>query len=275
MKLSALLIIASAGLLQANASPLRLIVVGPEGSLSPQAGSNNENVAHIQTKVLMKHPEHLSSQNGTHRGCSGARYRQKSIELSNALREIFGLPLIQTEFVPVHGSKPKKTGFYTLPFSPAPNDGKGRIHVHLNGNSEEDGEHRIHKHHHHHHDGEMRQMEDGEEGHHHHMKHMRGHFRHNGSFLRRVHLALMSLGPWEGRAVAFVLGCGLGVLLRMLWVLSVVTYRAIKGQSEDETEYVPVLNQLDAEEIFVAPPVYIVDEKAPLKEEMKAAEDSN
>lgn len=34
--------------------------------------------------------------------------------------------------------------------------------------------------------------------------HRHQHFR--GSFLRRVHHALMSLGPWEGRAVAFVLG---------------------------------------------------------------------
>ena len=29
---------------------------------------------------------------------------------------------------------------------------------------------------------------------------------HRGSFLRRIHRALMALGPWEGRAVAFVLG---------------------------------------------------------------------
>ena len=42
---------------------------------------------------------------------------------------------------------------------------------------------------------------------HHHMHH--GHFRHmhhRGSFIRRIHRALMSLGPWEGRAIAFVLG---------------------------------------------------------------------
>lgn len=32
-------------------------------------------------------------------------------------------------------------------------------------------------------------------------------FRHrHGPFLRRMHFALMALGPWEGRAVAFVLG---------------------------------------------------------------------
>ena len=32
---------------------------------------------------------------------------------------------------------------------------------------------------------------------------------HSGSFLQRVHRALMSLGAWEGRAVAFVLGAPL------------------------------------------------------------------
>lgn len=69
------------------------------------------------------------------------------------------------------------------------------------------------------------------------------------------------------------IGCGLGVLLRMLWVLTVVSYRAVRGTDEaEEIAYIPVTNQQDAEEIFVAPPVYIVDEKAPLKEELKAAE---
>jgi hypothetical protein len=69
-----------------------------------------------------------------------------------------------------------------------------------------------------------------------------------------MHRAIMTLGPWEGRAVAFVLGerafalsavlvltlenlgCGIGVLIRMLWVLAVVSYRIIKGESND-TQY--------------------------------------
>lgn len=45
------------------------------------------------------------------------------------------------------------------------------------------------------------------EGHHHdHDRMMREHHQRRGSFLHRVHRALMTLGPWEGRAVAFVLG---------------------------------------------------------------------
>jgi len=86
-------------------------------------------------------------------------------------------------------------------------------------------------------------------------------------FVTRLHVALMTLGPWEGRAVAFVLGCGIGVLLRMIWVLSVITYRSIKGESEDDnldrqTEATYIL--LQSEE---APEVIFVDndEKAVLK----------
>ncbi|KAF7334831.1 F-box domain-containing protein [Mycena sanguinolenta] len=59
-----------------------------------------------------------------------------------------------------------------------------------------------------------------------------GHWRHGSPpFLTRVHFALMSLGPWEGRAVAFVLG--------------VEQYIILEGEDDE-----------DAEEIFVAPPMY-------------------
>ncbi|KAI9508603.1 hypothetical protein F5148DRAFT_1194629 [Russula earlei] len=68
------------------------------------------------------------------------------------------------------------------------------------------------------------------------------------SFLHRVHHALMSLGPWEGRIVAFVLGCGIGVLLRMFWVLAVLLARSVRTTPEREEETIFVY----AEE--VAPP---------------------
>jgi len=43
----------------------------------------------------------------------------------------------------------------------------------------------------------------------HYQHHAEGHYKvrhYRGTFMRRVHHALMALGPWEGRAVAFVLG---------------------------------------------------------------------
>jgi hypothetical protein len=120
-------------------------------------------------------------------------------------------------------------------------------------------------------DGENRVFERPRRPHHFHGGHFR-HMHHHGSFLRRIHRALMSLGPWEGRAVAFVLGCGIGVLLRMLWILVVVAKRAVRGESEDEldTDVVEcervglLLPAEDAEELFIAPPEYRDDEKAPL-----------
>ncbi|RPD54440.1 hypothetical protein L227DRAFT_511759 [Lentinus tigrinus ALCF2SS1-6] len=84
----------------------------------------------------------------------------------------------------------------------------------------------------------------------------RPHHRLQGSFLRRVHHALMSLGPWEGRAVAFVLGCGIGVLLRMVWVMVLVTARAFRGSRDEDAEYEEVI--FDDAEILVPPPQYTV-----------------
>jgi hypothetical protein len=37
--------------------------------------------------------------------------------------------------------------------------------------------------------------------------------------------------PWEGRAVTFVIGCGLGVLLRIFFVVVVVLVRRARGLS--------------------------------------------
>jgi hypothetical protein len=80
--------------------------------------------------------------------------------------------------------------------------------------------------------------------------------RFDGPFLHRAHRALMALGPWEGRIVAFVLGCGIGVLVRMFFVLTVLLVRAIRGNPvpEDETTIF-----VYAEEI--APPYEVIDEK--------------
>jgi hypothetical protein len=77
--------------------------------------------------------------------------------------------------------------------------------------------------------------------------------------LYRLNFALLSLGKWEGRAVAFVLGCGLGVLLRMFWVLSVITFRTIRGPRREEVEYTIIHEYIP--ETAVSPPSYPIDEK--------------
>jgi len=50
------------------------------------------------------------------------------------------------------------------------------------------------------------------------------------SFVGRLHKAFLTLSPWEGRALSFVVGCGIGVLLRMLYVFSVLAYRCFLAQ---------------------------------------------
>lgn len=159
------------------------------------------------------------------RPCMGGMLRQKAVNISNSFRKMFGLPLVEA----YHKDAPKRPhGDDTariLPFIPI---------------------------------GNAMDMQRG---------HGRPHFHHQfhqeQDFFVRIQNAIMSLGPWEGRAVAFVLGCGIGVLLRMFFVLSVVVYRSLRG-SNDEHEYEEVL-VFDVEENDArrAPPPYIypVDQK--------------
>jgi len=104
--------------------------------------------------------------------------------------------------------------------------------------------------------------------------HKYGHF--HGSFLSRLHHSLMNLGRWEGRAVAFVIGCGIGVLIRMFWVLAIVFYRSFRGHRDDGYATVGVMEEYDSDDETVisvtspkiGPPRYIypVDEKLAVDE---------
>lgn len=177
--------------------------------------------------------------------CRAHRFKQKAVEVSNLFRQALGLPLIQPGG---HDDGMVKV----LPFI-----GTSTIFVGANGMegiSNMPDEHPK---------GPRRPRHGHRHGRHH--RHRLG----KGSFINRIHYSLMNLGRWEGRAVAFVLGCGIGVLLRMLFVLSVVMYRAVKGQhGEEHHEY----SQITIIEEFVdtpksSPPSYTypVDEKAPLE----------
>ncbi|KAF9814075.1 hypothetical protein IEO21_05315 [Rhodonia placenta] len=265
------LVLAGASLLaqHAAASPVRVLVVSSHQEVStngrgPVAAviENHRNAIHT-SNVTVHHPPHMVYPNAG-RHCGGS-LREKAMRLSNKL---FGFPELAP--VPIEYAHPHVEGhsedhpdrvsilpFLGLPAAistedapvPAttlhqaevapPEMGTVRI-VHMNG-------------------------EDG--------RRMR--FRHHrGPFLRRLHFALMALGPWEGRAVAFVLGCGIGVLLRMIWVLGVVLVRAVSyGRQSEEHDNVETIFVMasDAEEILVPPPqytdekvAYIVDDKPAL-----------
>lgn len=254
MKLTVLAVIAGAGIAQVTASPIRLIITGLEGRPNGALPLDGTRFGHavplppaVATMKLSSDPEldtakyelmwESSKPPHMRRPCGGrmSRFRQKGIEISNAFRKTFGLPIIENNphihvhpYIPMNA--PVRIGAMAVPSS-----------------------HPVPHYRHQHHPG------------------MRVHHVHGGSFANRLHYSLMNLGRWEGRAVAFVLGCGIGVLLRMFWVLAIVTYRAIKGQREDEHEYehVTIIEEYDDMPALISPPAYTypVDEKIEIKED--------
>jgi hypothetical protein len=215
---------------QANASPIRVVVVSSHKDVTSNlrfglAGANNGN---INNDISMAMPAE------NRRPCPGQLMRDKAISISNTFRKALGLPLIETSHNLVHTDGDIHGGIVHITPSPF-------IGTPSNLDSPEMGEvHHIvpiHAHHAHH------------------MKH----HRHETSFLGRVHHALMALGPWEGRAVAFVLGCGIGVLLRMMWVMTIVAYRMIKGDSDESPEYTLVCEHYTEAANAVPPPSYILE----------------
>ncbi|KAL0957058.1 hypothetical protein HGRIS_003156 [Hohenbuehelia grisea] len=226
------------------ATPLRVIMLSSHSEVTTGLRFGMP-VAHINPHVAqivdpMNKITTTPSEAGPqmHKGAMRRPCHSKAIGLSNTFRKILGLPLIEDNpsGSNVHGGMVR-----ILPFVGTPN-------VMVNTNTEISTPPVI------------RPL--------HFLK------QKNASFMRRLHFALMALGPWEGRAVAFVLGCGIGVLLRMIWVLVVISYRSVRGETEDPTEYQHVVYEYvdDAEEIFVAPPSYVLaDEKHPIEDETTKA----
>ncbi|KAL6301286.1 hypothetical protein BKA93DRAFT_828401 [Sparassis latifolia] len=255
MKLNVPLLLASACLV--TASPLRVVVTSHQEVTS----GSDAAVARISNVVAQVYPPPPGAP-GTKHHCSGS-FRDKAIHLSNTIFGIPALPPPPSVWIMNHG--PAVPPFAFPEALPVELEDKHHVHAHDHFDGEEtEGTQ----------DGlkmEMAQPSHGVgRGPHRefapvHIMHMGGH-RHR-SFLRRVHFALMALGPWEGRAVAFVLGCGIGVLLRMLFVIGVVLVRALKGR-RGEPEEIDVLFETDAAEV-VPPPQYT--EKVPVAVEEKAS----
>ncbi|KZP06764.1 hypothetical protein FIBSPDRAFT_966166 [Athelia psychrophila] len=143
--------------------------------------------------------------------------KYKGMSLSNAFRQAMGLPLIEKNISPEQADKMVHGGL--LRIMPIHNVGDDEHQSGRVGKWHHVGDEKK-VHHEHEHDGQL-----GRHGKHH--AHAHAHHGHMG-FLHRIHRALASLGPWEGRAVAFVISCGLGVLLHMLFVLVVVAFRTLQ-----------------------------------------------
>jgi hypothetical protein len=108
-----------------------------------------------------------------------APLRAKMLELSNAFHKMFRFPLIHPTDLAKATSKKGEDRYQILPFISTP-PAIANIK----------GDHR-HHHQHHHKGGSKHRME-------------------QASFLEHIHLALSALGPWEGKVVTFVIGCGTG-----------------------------------------------------------------
>jgi hypothetical protein len=71
---------------------------------------------------------------------------------------------------------------------------------------------------------------------------------HGASFIERLNHSISMLSPWEARAVAFVLGCGLGSLIRMLVVMVILTFRGMKSRREREEGRIALVVEVSEDE---------------------------
>lgn len=160
----------------ASAAPIRVVITEVTSIRFGHAAvnANNPSNAHLKPNLMIGDAPQLDDagrHKKPHRHCGGGGLRNKALALSNAFRQALGLPLIETHARPSAAEKEIHGGIIRIlpmPFVGTPSTHEG---------------------------------DEVTKGHH-------GHrfMRHRGSFLGRVHHALMALGPWEGRAVAFVLG---------------------------------------------------------------------
>ncbi|KAF6744928.1 hypothetical protein DFP72DRAFT_974604 [Ephemerocybe angulata] len=284
MRISAAVAAIAASAAFVSASPLRVIVLSNAVQNAEPAPFINMRLGHAASPINNPNLAIMTPGQGApaapmhRRPCGGARFRQKAVEIANSFRKAFGLPLIQPDHhqgPTGHGamtmeviSPDGKTTFVKLgkhnPGEPWTGFTKGGDRVQMNAPLPPPPGYPPHPRPHHHH------------GPAHHSKGA------EVPFSTRLEGAIMSLGPWEGRAVAFVIGAGIGVLIRMLYVLAVVVFRNFSG----EKEYSSVADHDEDEEDdeparrgtpLSAPPgyVYPVDEKVEYAEEAPKAQATN
>ncbi|KAG1806065.1 uncharacterized protein BJ212DRAFT_1389254 [Suillus subaureus] len=285
MRLSILpILVAGAGIVsQVSAEPLRILVERPSNAnanirfghalanANVNGNDDSDNIARlVRPSIVMTTSTEVK---GKHHFC-GASLKAKALRMSNAFRHALGLPLIEMgdhdafkgEVASNPGSVSGELHILPIPLfgqpitpsvptSSSENDNSGDVKELLPDEPvvRVYRQHEAESHRHHHEAGSHRHN-------HHDMKHKKA-----GSFLMRVHRAIMALGLWEGRAVAFVLGCGIGVLLRMFWVMSVLVYRTVRGERPEEVSHGYIMFEHDAENNFVPPPEY-TDEKVKIAE---------
>ncbi|KAI6165984.1 hypothetical protein EDD17DRAFT_1549927 [Pisolithus thermaeus] len=280
MRLSFLpVLVAGAGMIasQVVAEPIRLVVEASEanpnirfGHVLANAnvnGNDDSHVARVRPTFVMATSTEVKSGGPARPLCNSIR--EKAIRLSNTFRHALGLPIIETgdhhaSVVSTVIGKPHhhEEVHVTLPIVDTPEAFVHGHHAQVEDLTDQPLEGPVERPHHPHKEHGYKHKKS---------RKFRCHKRIKG-FFKRIHKALTTLGPWEGRAIAFVLGCGIGVLLRLFWVLSVLLYRTVRGEREEQVHEYIVLDQ-DLENVFIAPPQYI-DEKHEFVEDEKLPVDA-
>lgn len=220
-----------AGLATVNAIPLRVTIVSSTNQIGPASNFFDNLSPPVRGEDGLYRIQVSPPVEPRRRPCHSMN--MGAIDLANRFRKLFGFEIID------HPNVLSVDGVVAMPDTPVPGDETVNIMPFPPIPDENVNAQPIHRHSHHHH-----------------------HRLQKASFIERLSHALMLLGPWEGRAVAFVLGCGIGVVLRMIYVLTVVSYRVFRGPVP------PGEDDVDDEEttvlLIAAPPEYIKDEKVAL-----------
>lgn len=188
---------------QVAANPIRVVVVTTHQEVSSNIRFGHPTTeSHIPAIAQMMRPTFVPEETMNRKvggqakhGCMGRKMREKALEWSNSLRKAFGFPEMEVHSyhaVP-HATATPSEAFH--PIKPTPmvhagedapkNDLSGEIHILPFIGTPGEGPKVVPVH-----------QGPG-----------RGHMRRPcGSFLKRLNFAITALGPWEGRAVAFVLG---------------------------------------------------------------------
>lgn len=178
----------------ASSTPIRVVVVSNTVRVGNAADVGNAGpVAHVLRPLDVE-----TYTNGTQRGHTCGLFRDRALALTNKFREFFGLERIEPpsriphfiDSVPFIGTP------IGLPKDHAENDNNDRIIIKAQLDTKNMNKPEFV------HILPVPNRPDAEMV----RQHAVAHRRLHGSFLRRIHRALMALGPWEGRAVAFVLG---------------------------------------------------------------------
>lgn len=161
--------------------PMRVVVVS---SIEEASNTHSDGpVAHLVRPTF-------ADKNVKHRGPCRSRFREKALEISNALREALGLPLIEAGRKTEGQAHDGKA--HILPFIGGPPIWADfEVNENVTEGRTKGGD-------------RVKIISAPRPG------RFRPHYRHGSThrltFFNRLHFALTALGPWEGRAVAFVLG---------------------------------------------------------------------